>query len=125
MAFVGTGVDAGHVQCGRELQDRGRRGPAVLRCDVISVLRPGLLRQDGVCLARVHDLHRTTVHSEGDRECRGLSRFALQLSLFEAAAAPPARESATPACTVTVLLLGIQPWTTSPLCSALLTLRNV
>ena len=64
------------VQTGRELQDRGRRGPAVLRCDVASALRPGLLLQDGVCLARVHDLHqhvqRATVRSEGHRECRGL-----------------------------------------------------
>ena len=65
-----AGVDAGHVpekdprlsffawvrhvvQTGRELQDRGRRGPAVLRCDVASVLWPGLLLQDGVCLAGV------------------------------------------------------------------------
>ena len=45
------------VQCGCELQERRRRGPAVLRCDVVGALRPGLLRQDGVCLARVHDLH--------------------------------------------------------------------
>ena len=37
------------VQCGCELQDRGRRdGPAVLRRDVVSVL----LGQDGVCLDR-------------------------------------------------------------------------
>ena len=66
-----AGVDAGHVpqedpqlslpawihhvvQTGRELQERGRRGPAVLRCDVASALRPGLLRQNGVCLARLH-----------------------------------------------------------------------
>ena len=58
-----------------------------------SVLKPGPLKQDGVCLARVHDLHqhvqRATVHAEGDRECRGLLRVALQLSLFDAAAAPP------------------------------------
>ena len=69
-----AGVDAGHVpeedprlplsvwiehviQSGRELQNRGRRGPAVLRSDVASALRPGLLGQDGVCLAGVHDLH--------------------------------------------------------------------
>ena len=40
------------VQCGCELQDRGRRdGPAVLRPDVVSVL----LGQDGVCLDRLHD----------------------------------------------------------------------
>ena len=55
-------------------------------------LRPGLLRQDGVCLASVYDLHqhvqRATVHAEGDRECRGLLRVALYLSLFDAAAAP-------------------------------------
>ena len=31
----------------------------------------------------------TTVHAESDRECRGLLRVALQLSLFDAAAAPP------------------------------------
>ena len=105
-----AGVDAGHVpekdprlsflagvhhvvQTGRELQDRGRRGPAVLRFDVASVLQPGLLRQDGVCFARVHDLHqcvqRATIHAEGDRESRGLDRVALQLSLLHAAAAPP------------------------------------
>ena len=105
-----AGVDAGHVpeedprlsllvrvqnvvESGRELQDRGRRGPAVLRRDVMSALRPGMLRQDGVCLARVHDLHqhvqRATVHAEGDCECRGLPRIALHLSLFDAEAAPP------------------------------------
>ena len=105
-----NGVDAGHVpeedprlslsawiehvvQTGRELQDRGCRGPAVLRCDVASVLWPGLLQQDGVCLARVHDLHQhvqqATVRAEGDRERRGLLYIALQLSLFDAAAAPP------------------------------------
>ena len=105
-----AGVDAGHVpekdprlsffawvhhavQTGRELQDRGRRGPAVLRSDEASALRPGMLQQDGVCLASVHDLHqhvqRATVHAEDDRECRGLLRVALYLSLFDAAAAPP------------------------------------
>ena len=81
------------VQCGHKLQDRGGRGPAVLGRDVVSVLWPGLLRQDGVCLARVHDLHqhlqRATVHAEGNCECRGLFRIALQLSLLDAAAAPP------------------------------------
>ena len=81
------------VQCGCELQDRGHRGPAVLRCDVASALRPGLLKQNGVCLASVHDLHqrvqRATVHAESDRECRGLPRVALQLSLLDAAAAHP------------------------------------
>ena len=103
-----AGVDAGHVpeedprlslsawiehvfQSGRELQDRGRRGPAVLRGDVMSALRPGLLGQDGVCLARVHDLHqhvqRSTAHAEGDRERRRLPRVALRLRLFHAAAA--------------------------------------
>ena len=60
---------------------------------MLSALRPGLLRQDGVCLAHVHDLHqhvqRATVHAEGDRECRGLLCVALQLGLFDAAAAPP------------------------------------
>ena len=80
------------VQCGRELQERRRRGPAVLGRDVKSALRPGLLRQDGVCLVRVYDLHqhvqRATVHSEGDRECRGLLCVDLQLGLFDAAAAP-------------------------------------
>ena len=81
-----AGVDAGHVpeedprlsffawvqhvvQCSCELQDRGRRdGPAVLRRDVVSALQPGLLRQDGVCLARVYHLHqhvqRVTVRAE-------------------------------------------------------------
>ena len=93
-----AGVDAGHVpekdprlslpawiehvvQTGLELQERRRRSPAVLRCDVVGALRPGLLRQDGLCLARVHDLHehvqRATVHTEGHRECRGLPRVAL------------------------------------------------
>ena len=59
---------------------------------MVSALQPGLLRQDGVCLASVYHLHqhvqRATVHAEGDRECRGLLRVALQLSLFDAAAAP-------------------------------------
>ena len=81
-----AGVDAGHVpeedprlslpawiehavRCGCELPDRGRRdGPAVLRRDVVSALQPGLLRQDGVCLARVYHLHqhvqRATVRAE-------------------------------------------------------------
>ena len=58
-----------------------------------SVLWPGLLLQDGVCLARGHDLHqhvqRATVHADGDRQCRGLPRVALQLSLFDAATDPP------------------------------------
>ena len=57
------------------------------------MLRPGLLRQDGVGVARMHDLHQhvqgATIHAEGDRECRGLSPVALHLSLFDAAAAPP------------------------------------
>ena len=104
-----AGVDAGHVpekdprlslpawiehavQCGCELQDRRRRGPAVLRCDVVGALRPGLLRQERVCLGRVHDLHehvrRSTAHAEGDRERRGLPRVALQLSLLHTVAAP-------------------------------------
>ena len=95
---VGASVNAGHVpeedprmsflarvqhivQCGCELQDRGRRPPAFLGRDVMSVLRPGLLRQDGVCPADVHDLHqhvqRATVHAEGDRKCRGLLCVAL------------------------------------------------
>ena len=55
-------------------------------------LLPGLLRQDGVCLARMHDLHehvqRSTAHAEGDCECRRLPRVALQLSLHHAAGAP-------------------------------------
>ena len=104
-----AGVDAGHVpeedprlslpawiehavQCGCELQERRRRGPAVLRRDVVGALRPGLFGQDGVCLASVYDLHqhvqRATVHAEGDCVRRGLPRVALQLSLFDAAAAP-------------------------------------
>ena len=81
------------VESGRELQDRGRRGPAVLRRDAMSALRPGMLGQDDVCLAGVHDLHqhfqRAKVHAEGDRECRGLLCVALQLGLLGAAAAPP------------------------------------
>ena len=80
------------VKSGRELQDRGRRCPAVLRSDVMSALRPGLLGQDCVCLAGVHDLHqhvqRATVHGESDRECSGLLGVALQLGLLRAAAAP-------------------------------------
>ena len=59
----------------------------------MGALRPGLLRQDGVCLARVHDLHqhvqRSTAHAEGDRERRRLPRVALQLGSLGAAAAPP------------------------------------
>ena len=58
----------------------------------MSALRPGLLGQDGVCLAGVHDLHqhvqRATVHAEGDRERRGLLGVALQLNLLRATAAP-------------------------------------
>ena len=79
------------VQSGCELQHRSRRYQAVLWRDLVSVQRPGLLRQDGVCLARLHDLHqhvqRGTVHAEGDRERRGLLCVALQLSLFDAPAA--------------------------------------
>ena len=41
----------------------------------------------------MHDLHqrvqRATIHAEGDCERRGLPRVDLQLSLFDAAAAPP------------------------------------
>ena len=80
------------VESGRELQDRGRRCPSVLSRDVMGALWPGLLGQDGVCLASVYDLHqhvqRATVHAEGDRERRGLLCVALQLGLFDAAAAP-------------------------------------
>ena len=36
------------VQSGRQLQERRRGGPAVLGRDVVSMLRPGLLQQDGV-----------------------------------------------------------------------------
>ena len=58
----------------------------------MGALGPGLFRQDGVCLARVHDLHqhvqRATVHAESDCECRGLLGVALQLGLFLATAAP-------------------------------------
>ena len=58
-----------------------------------SALWPGLLRQDGVCPARLHDLHqhvqRATVHAGGDRECRGLLCVALQLGLLHATGAPP------------------------------------
>ena len=63
------------VPCDRELQERRRGGPALLGRDVVCVLPPGLLRQDGVCPASVHDLRqhvqRATVYAEGDRECRG------------------------------------------------------
>ena len=89
-------VDAGHVpeedprlpfsalvESGCELQDRGGHGPTDLRSDVVSALRPGLLGQDGVCLAGVHDLHQhvqwATAHAEGDFERRGLPSVALQL----------------------------------------------
>ena len=81
------------VESGRERQDRGRRCPAVLRSDVMNALRLRQLRQDGVCLASVHNLpkhvQRATVHAEGDRKCHGLLCVALQLGLFRAAAAPP------------------------------------
>ena len=74
-----------HCQC--ELQERRSGYPVGLWSDVANVLWPGLLRQDGVCLARVRDLHqhvqRATVHAEGARECRGL------LCVVPAAAAPP------------------------------------
>ena len=54
---------------------------------------PGLLGQDGGCLARVYDLHqhvqRASVHAEGDGKRRGLFCVALQLGLFLAAVAPP------------------------------------
>ena len=57
------------------------------------VLRPGLLGQDGVCLAGMHDLHqhvqRATVHAEGDGKRRGLHGIAPQLGLFHPAVAPP------------------------------------
>ena len=57
------------------------------------VLRPGLLRQDGLCPARVCDLHqhvqRTMVHAESDRECCGILCVAQQLGLLHAAVAPP------------------------------------
>ena len=45
------------------------------------------LRQDGVCLDRLHDQHvqRAMVHAEGDRECRGLLGVAPQLGLLHAA----------------------------------------
>ena len=103
-----AGVDAGHapeedprlslsaliehvIQSGRELQDRGRRGPAVLLSDVVSALRPGPVRASRR-LSCVHDLHqhvqRATVHAEGDCERRGLLCVALQLGLLRAAAAP-------------------------------------
>ena len=77
------------VQLGCELQECRRDGPAVLRRDVVSVLRKGLLWQDGVCLARAYDLHqdvqRATVHAESDRDCRGLLGVAPQLGLLHAA----------------------------------------
>ena len=80
------------IQSGRGLQDRARRGPAAHRSDVMSALRPGLLGQDGVRLARVLDLHqnvqRATVHAEGDCERRGLLCVPLQLGMFRAAAVP-------------------------------------
>ena len=71
------------VQCGRELQECRRESPAVLGRDVASAL----LRQDGVCLGRLHDQHvqRAMVHAEGDRECRGLLGVAPQLGLLHAA----------------------------------------
>ena len=59
----------------------------------MSALRPGLLQQDGARPASVYDpyqhVQRATVHAEGYRECRGLLCVALQLRLFDAAAAPP------------------------------------
>ena len=71
------------VQCGRELQERRRGGPAVLGRDVVSAL----LRQDGVCLGRLLDQHvqRATVHAEGDRECRRFLCVAPQLVLLHVA----------------------------------------
>ena len=78
------------VQCDCELQQRRRVGPAVLGRDVVSALRPGLLRQDGVCPARVYDLHQhvqqATVHAGGVNFVAS-PRVALQLRLFDAAPA--------------------------------------
>ena len=58
----------------------------------MSALQPGLLGQDGVCLARVHDLEqhvqRATVHTKGYRQRRRLVCVALQLGVFRGAAAP-------------------------------------
>ena len=53
----------------------------------MSVLRPWLLQQDGVCLARVHDLHQHVQRT--DCECRIRPGVTLQLGLLDAAAAPP------------------------------------
>ena len=54
---------------------------------------PARVSQDGIFLSRLHELNqhaqRATVQAESDRECRGLLSVALQLSLFDAAAAPP------------------------------------
>ena len=100
-----AGVDAGHVPEEdprlsflarvHHVVQGGRVScwSVVVLAQPMSALRPGLLRQDGVCLARVYDLHQhvqgATVHAEGDRECRGLPRVALLLSLLDVAAAPP------------------------------------
>ena len=55
---------------------------------MVSALRAAPERRRLSCpLARFAP--RATVHAEGDRECRGLLCVALQLSLFDAAAAPP------------------------------------
>ena len=65
----------------RECWPCAREGSTMVLLCSGSARCPGLLRQDGVCLARVHDLHqhikRATVHAEGDRECRGLLCVAL------------------------------------------------
>ena len=113
-----AGVDAGHVaqkdprlsvsawiqhfiQSGRWLQDRGRC-PATLRRDAASVLWPWFRVQDGVCLARVYDLHqhvqRATVHPKGDSECPDLLR---QLGLFRHRGGPT-RSGSPAGCLVDV-----------------------
>ena len=58
--------------------------PAVLRCDVASVLWPGMLKTASVlpvCAICTSKTSGATVHAEGDRERRGLLCVALQLGL--------------------------------------------
>ena len=105
---VGAGVNAGHVpekdqrlsfsarvqhvvQCGCDLQERRRVAPAALGRDVMSVFGQGCSGKTASCPpARSSPAcPEATIHAEGDRECRGLLCVALQLSLFDAAVAPP------------------------------------
>ena len=109
-----AGVDAGHVpekdprlsffawvhhvvQCGRELQDVVVVAQSFSDVTWRVCSGQGCSGKTASVLPACTICTRATVHAEGDRE-RGTLCFALQLSLFDAAAAPPDlmhREEAT------------------------------